>query len=450
MMPALTSRCILWVLAAAGGAIAFAAEPKSPPFETDARDTPSDDTPVVKPWRTITVDPQYGGHWVVAGDLDGEGPVEIVSAQNVNRSDNHYTSAVAAQRVDGSVLWRWGDPKLGRRELHHDVACQIHDLDHDGTNEVIVAADRRLVVLDGPTGKVRREFPIPEHSSDCVTFADLSGKGWPSDVLVKTRYGRIWAYSSAGKLLWTVADPGGYRTSHQPLPVDLDGDGRHEILAGYAALNADGSVRWVFELQPGQRNGGHADCWCVVHAAKTPEDVRLAMTMCGGNALVMTDGHGQLLWKQTGHHYESIDAGKICPDVPGRQLVVDVDHLRVPRKPLCLFDERGALLGQIITDYTRHHNLVDWTGDGRDEIGSAVPRGLFDGRGQRLVTFDVGPDELPLLIAEGDMTGNGAEDVLLTTTAEPSGYKVYLYKNPGGAPARSQPPTGTGLNFSLY
>ena len=408
--------------------------------------------PLVEPWHAITVDAQYGGHWVVAGDVDGDGRVEIVSARNVNRGDNHFTSAAVAQRLDGSVLWRWGDPAVGRANLHHDVACQIHDLDADGAGagEVIVAADRRLIVLDGRTGKVRRSFPIPEHASDCVTFADLSGKGRPSDVLVKTRYTRIWAYTSEGKLLWTVASPGGYRTSHQPSPVDLDGDGRDEILAGYAALNPDGSVRWTFEAESGRKNGGHADCWRVVRVAQRPEETRLTMTMCGGNALVMTDGNGRLLWKRTGHHYESINVGKIRADAPGVQLTVDVDHLRVPRKPLCVFDERGNPLGRIITDYTRHHVLIDWTGDGQDEIGSAVPHALFDGRGRRTATFAIGPNERPLLMATGDMTGNGTEDVLLTTIAESSEYKVYLYKNESGGPDGSRPPAGTRRNFSLY
>ncbi len=430
---------------------AVAVEPQTPgPFETDARGTPSGKAPVVEPWRVITVDAQYGGHWVVAGDVDGDGQVEIVSAQNFDKNDNHFTSAVVAQQLDGSVLWRWGDPKLGRRNLHHDVACQIHDLDNDGTNEVIVAADQELLILDGPTGKVRRSFPIPEHGSDCVTFADLSGKGWPSDVLVKTRYTRIWAYTAEGKLLWTVPSPGGYRTSHQPLPVDLDGDGRDEILAGYAALNPDGSLRWVFQADPGKKNGGHADCWRIVRLAEKTEDTRLVMTMCGGNALVMTDGDGRLVWRQTGHHYESVHVGKVRADLRDLQLIVDIDHLRVPRKPLCMFDESGSLLGRIITDYTRHHILVDFYGDGHDEIGSAVPRGLFDGRGRRVVTFTVGPNERPLLIAAGDMTGNGADDVLLTTIGEPSVYKVYLYKNESRKPAKRCPPTGTGLNFSLY
>ena len=418
-------------------------------FETDACGVPSADAPVVVPWRTITLDAEYGGYWVVAGDVDGDGEIETVSAQNYNRNDDHFTSSVAVQKLDGSVLWRWGDPKLGRRELHHDVACQIHDLDNNGANEVILGGDRRLIVLDGRSGKPTNTFPIEQHASDCVVFADLSGRGWPSEIVVKTRYGQIWAYSAAGRLLWTVKEPGGYRTAHQPLPVDLDGDGRDEILAGYAALNSDGSVRWVFQAEKDRRNGGHADCWRVVRLAKRPEDTRLVMTMCGGNALVMTDGAGQLVWRATGHHYESVDVGEIRDDVPGLELVVDIDHLPAPPKPLCLFDQRGNQLGRINTDYTRHHLLVDWNGDGLQEIGSSLPQGLFDGRGRRVCSFAIAKGERPRLMAAVDLSGHGTRDVLLTTIKDGT-YKAYLYRNETTSlPSQKRPP-GTGLNFTLY
>ncbi len=425
---------------------AWAAEP----FCAEARGLPPAGTPAVQPWRSVLVDPEYGGEWVVAGDLDGRPPVELVAAQNFNRGDNHFTSAVVAQRLDGSVLWRWGDPRVGRRELHHDVACQIHDLDNDGRKEVVLAADRELIVLDGATGRLRRRFPIPEHASDCVVFADLTGKGWRSDILVKTRYTRIWAYTAEGRLLWTVELPGGYRTAHQPLPVDLDGDKREEILAGYAAVNPDGRVRWVFEAEAGKRNEGHADCWRVVRPAERPEDWRLVLTMCGGQALVLADGLGRPLWRQTGQHFESVDVGEVRPDLPGLELVVDVDHLRTPEKPLCLFSEQGRLLGRIITDDTRHHILVDWDGDGVLEIGSALPRGLFDGFGRRVVTFAVPPDERPALIMEGDMDGDGAQDVLLTTHGTRGQHWAHVFRNPSGPRDTKRRPEGTGENFTLY
>ncbi len=141
--------------------------------------------------------------------------------------------------------------------------------------------------------------------------------------------------------------------------------------------------------------------------------------------------------------------GEVRADVPGLEIVVDIDHLRVPEKPLCVFDETGRLLGQIITDYTRHHVLVDWTGDGNKEIGSALPRGLFDGRGERIVTFDIGDDERPAVMATGDMTGDGVDDVLLTTGRD-GVYKVCLYKNDSAPSVKGRRLTGTGTNFTLY
>ena len=100
----------------------------------------------------------------------------------MNVGDVHYTSAVVAQRLDGQVLWRWGNPNIGRRGLHHDVACQIYDWDGDGTKEVVVATKGYLVELDGATGKERRRLPIPPDATDCLLFANLSGHQRATDV----------------------------------------------------------------------------------------------------------------------------------------------------------------------------------------------------------------------------------------------------------------------------
>ena len=95
-------------------------------FDTEDRGDALGRAPLIQPWKVVPLDPGYSGAWVVSGDLDGDGDAEVVSARNVDRDDVHYTSAVVAQRLDGSVLWRWGDPGIGRRGLHHDMACQIY------------------------------------------------------------------------------------------------------------------------------------------------------------------------------------------------------------------------------------------------------------------------------------------------------------------------------------
>ena len=99
------------------------------PFECITWET---DAPVLMPWKTLRPDPAYHGEWLVAGDLDGDGTTEIVTARN----DRQIVTTVLASRLDGSVLWRWGTPNTGKAELGYDVPVQIYDLNGDGRTEV--------------------------------------------------------------------------------------------------------------------------------------------------------------------------------------------------------------------------------------------------------------------------------------------------------------------------
>jgi hypothetical protein len=408
--------------------------------------------PLIKAWKKVPLDPFYSGAWVVTGDIDGDGQVELVSARNVNEGDVHYTSAVVAQRLDGQVLWRWGDPTIGRRGLHHDVACQIYDWNGDGMNEVVVLTKDFLVELDGASGDVRRKIPIPPEATDSLVFANLSGGERATDVLIKDRYEHIWALNHAGELLWTVQKPGGFPTAHQPFPVDIDGDGRDEILAGYAMLNPDGQIRWVLE-NAARVSAGHLDCCRVLQKGKTPKDCRLVLTTCGAYKLLVVDGHGKVQGGAAGHHYESIDIGRIQPDRAGAQILVDL----VDENALWILDENCDIRGKIKTEYSRFHTLVDWNGDGVDEIVIPHSRGLFDFQGKRIGTFDMEPQadayggmppkegEIGNIVLSGDMTGDGVPDITITAP-----NMVYIFKNDKGRPAEPKTPPGCGRNFSLY
>ncbi len=426
------------------------------PIYFDVKDIgkPAENVPVIEPWKIVPLDPEYGGQWVVAGDLDGDGEVEIVSAENVNKNDVHYTSTAVAQKLDGSVLWRWGNPTVGRKNWHHDVACQIHDWDGDGKNEVVLCTKGYLVELDGATGRELRRIAIPDEATDCIVFCNLSGGNHPTDVLVKNRYHQIWAYNRTGKLLWTITDPGGYRTAHQPRPIDLDNDGRDEIMAGYAMLNSDGSVRWVFKSKKIEQERGHLDCCRVLRWGKKPEDYRLALTCCGANNVALIDGNGKVLWEVSGHHFESIDAGQIIPNHKAAQLLVDIDHQPLGKSPLWVLDEQGNLLGQIVTDYSRHHHLLDWTGDGMNEIMVAHNGCIYNHKGKCIGVFTTprltrnGSEDkrgYERSILTGDMTADGIPDVVLATPEA-----VYIFKNNKGLKPVGPIPLGTGINFTLY
>jgi outer membrane protein assembly factor BamB len=444
-----TILCLLIVLCFGA---ALCAEQKRPLYY-DIKDVgePTDKQSMIWPWKVVCLDVEYGGQWIVAGDVDGDGQVEIVSSENVNKDDVHYTSTAVAQELDGTVLWKWGKPDIGRKIWHHDVACQIHDWDGDGLNEVVLCTKGFLVELDGKTGRQRRRIRIDDDATDCLVFCNLSGGLQPSDVLVKDRYHRIWAYDKAGNLLWAVKDPGGYRTAHQPRPIDIDGDGRDEIMAGYALLNADGSVRWVYKSKTVDQKRGHLDCVRIFQRGEKPEDFRLVLTCCGANNVAMIDGNGSVIWEVAGHHFESIDVGRLFPGVSGQQIVLDIDHQPLGNSPIWTLDEKGELLGRIVTDYSRHHCLLDWTGDGVDEILVAHNGGIYDHRGRRIGILAV-PDgsqvgqrkgERSMLIA--DMTGDGIRDVMMVTTE-----KVYIYMNRKGKKGSEPAKLGTEFNLTLY
>lgn len=415
-------------------------------FATEDHGDPGDKAPIIPPWKRIVLDEDAGGHWVVTGDLDGDGQVDIVSCENVNKNDVHYTSTAVAQRLDGSVLWRWGNPAAGRKKWHHDVACQIHDWDGDGRNEVILCTQGRLVALDGRTGREIRSFQIPGQASDCLVFADLSGRGHATDILVKTRYSQIWAYNQTGKLLWTSKNPGGFRTAHQPRPMDLDGDGRDEIMAGYALLNADGSVRWTYQSKAVNQARGHLDCARLFSMDQKPGSRRIVLTCCGADNIACIDGQGRILWEKSGHHFESIQVGTVVPDAPAPQILVDIDHRPRGESPLWLLDADGRHLGTIMSDYCRHHALLDWTGDGCCDILIADGRGVFNGRGKRIATFDTG-GKRGIAMQLGDMTGDQVPDVTIVTADPPT---VHIFKNKKGKPHPRFKTLGCGVNFTLY
>jgi hypothetical protein len=407
------------------------------------------DIPVLTPWARIPFSPEDGGCWLVAGDIDGDGEVEIVTARNVDANDVHYTCTVGAYKLDGTRLWQWGAPGGGRGKLHHDVACQIHDWDGDGRAEVVLLAEREIVELDGASGREKRRLPLPDQASDCLVFCDLAGAGRPSDVLVKTRYGQIWAYDITGTLLWTVEKPGGGLTAHQPVAFDLDGDGRDAVMAGGVLLHPDGSEAWRIDFGHCDVSHpyGHLDCLRVARRGNVPEEWRFAFTYCGARLLGMLDGTGHLLWAHTGEHFESVDVGRILPDVPGIHLAVDIDKADPGDSPLWVVGEDGTVHTRMLGDYSRVHDLLDWTGDGIQDIVVAGYHGIFDGHGNPLAAFDVYPGETIHTVLAADMTGDGVPDLLIGTE---EGDAAYIFRNEHGTRPDPPAPLGTGLNVTLY
>lgn len=403
--------------------------------------------PMIKPWKKVPIPAEYAGAWIVVGDLDNDGTAEIVSARNFNQNDEHYTTSVIALDLEGKVLWTWGDAKAGRNACHHDVACQIYDWDGDGNVEVVVATIDEIVSLDGKTGRIVHRFPIQKNAADCLVFANLTGKDRPADVLVKTRYSQIWAYNPEGQLLWSVEKPAGYPTAHQPRPIDLDLDGRDEVMAGFAMLDSDGTERWSLLDKDLPLQGGHLDCARILKRGKTSAETTLVLSHCGANALSVVTGDGEVIWSKSGEHFESIDVGKVRDDLEGNQIIVDLDHRGWGNGLLWILSDEGELLGEIESDWSRHHSLIQW-GEGQlQSIFVAQARGLFDGYGRKLAEFELVdlPKETALTCLVSDVDGNGTEDLVVASNPAST---VFLFRNPrkssGGPPAKLE------INHTFY
>jgi len=140
------------------------------------------------------------------------------------------------------------------------------------------------------------------------------------------------------------------------VPLDLNGDGRDEIMAGYALLNGDGSVRWVLGPGKGGPGAGHLDCMRVLRAGENrrtsagPHSLR-------SQQLRVVDRTGEASLGTPGHHYESITSGASSPISPARNSRWTLTIGR-PAKARSRCSTRRPRLGQIITPSSRHHALL--------------------------------------------------------------------------------------------
>lgn len=443
------TRRLAVAVAAAVHCVAACGLPAAEPFSCDTTKAAG---PLIMPWRAFEPDPAFHGQWLVAGDLDGDGVAEIVTARHENQS----VSALGAWKLDGSALWKHGTPGAGIQGLWCDVPVQIYDLDGDGKNELYLSRKGFLVVLEGATGKELQRWPLPAglEVADCIVFANLRGLPQARDILVKDRYHHIWAYTDRWQPLWDWA-PQRFMTCHHPTCADVDRDGRDEVMAGYSLLDDDGRELWPVKSAKVNLGRGHLDCSEVMAAGQRPADFRLLLTYCGDEGLALLDGTGRTLWELTGRHFESVDAGKIRAEISGQQVVVDIDHRPFGQGLVWLLDDRGTLLGEYTCGYGRHHRLLDFNGDGLAEILIGNTAKLFDGRGRCVAHFGpadaFGAESLPQpqndpgpCAAVGDLDGDRRPEVILHTTK-----RVHIYQCPQAAPAAAGP-VGTGANFTLY
>jgi hypothetical protein len=335
-------------VAATGGVVAGGGTKATGGAAATGGTTPASGVPVLV--STINLKTSGGCPGLRLGDLNGDGKMEIVVAQPTDQTTlgdfgPQFAVCVTAYDLKGNQLWQYGKPGP-THTASSDIPIQVYDMDGDGKSEVFVnMSTTTMTVLDGTTGTVVRTITLPQAgANDSIAFANLRGKAWPQDIIVKTRYSQEWAIvgiddttttptTKAGTLLWNhkmLAKDSGMSdlgTGHYPLVYDWDGDGKDEVMCGYDFLESDGTRQWTLNTTSHPALTMHADSIATGDMDGNPAN-GYEIVVNGNVAAAFNWKTGVQLWQDTNTiEAQQLGMGDYRPDLPGLEVVL-LDRLR--------------------------------------------------------------------------------------------------------------------------
>lgn len=411
--------------------------------------------PQLKLWKKFDTSKYGAGRNVRFGDLDGDGQIEMLIAQNVPkvRGDAFdHISCLTAVNLDGKVLWQIGRPDPRNTLLTNDTPFQIHDLDGDGRNEVVMIKDFQIQVLEGATGKVRqrewmpaapadnKERPYELNSGDSMIFLNLSGKKGRQEILLKDRYRSFWVLNNDLKVIWK----GTGQTGHYPYSYDFNADGKDEFIIGYARWNPEGKLAWSLDNQMKD----HTDGISAGNYTGDPQ-ARPRVYSCGSDeGLVMMSEDGKLLKQVRIGHAQTQSVGKYRPDLKGLQIMTA--NFWRNTGIVTLFDADANILGQEeLIPGSSHLQPVNWRGDGQEfALLSANVRegGMVDGKLRRVVSFpDDGHPDLAYQVM--NLTGDERDEIVVW---DQNSVWIYTQDRPFEGKRMYKPVRNATYNDSNY
>ena len=397
--------------------------------------------PKMKLWKKIDLKNFGTSRQIRFGHLTGTDEWYVVLAQmqkRVSRDAYGFISCLTAIDLEGNVLWQLGEPSDKTEELGKvsaDMAFQVYDIDGDGRDEVIVGWDFEIRILDGRTGTIKKSAKTPfsddddadligvpyqiyafeRINPDGIRICNFRGKERPADILIKDRYCRIYALDEDLNVMWKFKSP--TNTGHCPLPIDIDGDGKDELLVGYKLLDSDGQMLWSYPISEDHTDEIVAGKWM------PGEDEGHFACVSGTEGFFIGDFYGNIVARDMIGHAQRVSIANYCPEREGREIVVTNywGHQGV----IFLYDCYGNQIWEMENEMNGNILApVNWDGDGTELIltnADAKKGGLLNGKGVRAVEF---PDDgHPVLCCESlDLTGDERDELVVWDY-----HSMYIY-----------------------
>ena len=397
--------------------------------------------PKMKLWKKIDLKNFGTSRQIRFGHLTGTDEWYVVLAQmqkRVSRDAYGLISCLTAIDLEGNVLWQLGEPSDKAKELGKvsaDMAFQVYDIDGDGRDEVIVGWDFEIRILDGRTGTIKKSAKTPfsddddadligvpyqtyafeRINPDGIRICNFRGKERPADILIKDRYCRIYALDEDLNVMWKFKSP--TNTGHCPLPIDIDGDGKDELLVGYKLLDSDGQMLWSYPISEDHTDEIVAGKWM------PGEDEGHFACVSGTEGFFIGDFYGNIVARDMIGHAQRVSIANYCPEREGREIVVT--NFWGHQGVIFLYDCYGNQIWEMENEMNGNILApVNWDGDGTELIltnADAKKGGLLNGRGVRAVEF---PDDgHPVLCCESlDLTGDERDELVVWDY-----HSMYIY-----------------------
>lgn len=229
-------------------------------------------------------------------------------------------------------------------------------------------------------------------------------------------------------------------TGHCPLPVDIDGDGRDEVLVGYTMLDGDGRELWTYPIEE-----DHTDE--IVMGKFRGDGKGYFACVSGTEGFFIGDFKGNIVARDHIGHAQRVSVANYCPERPGFEIAVV--NFWGHQGMIYLYDTDGNQLWEMENEM--NGNLltpVNWDGNGQELIltnGDAHKGGLINGKGVRAVAF---PDDgHPVFCCEAiDLTGDERDELVVWDY-----HWMYIYtQEDNPKPQDYHPVKFPGYNASNY